>query len=110
MIQHHGCVLVYAPQHVWQGPARVTDVDWVNVDSFADRFSAEALVGLLAGEGVPAYIAADEPIPGLGRNFSVLVPPDLLHRAQWILKQTISEDELTTLAVGMPDPTGERSA
>jgi len=39
-----------------------------------------------------------------------LVPPDLLHRAQWILKQTISEDELTTLAVGMPDPTGERSA
>jgi len=88
----------------------VSDVDWVNVDSFADRFSAEALVGLLAGEGVPAYIAADEPIPGLGRNFSVLVPPALLHRAQWILKQTISEDELTLLAVGMPDPTGERLA
>jgi hypothetical protein len=110
MIQHHGSVLVYALQHLWQGPARVSDVDWVNLDSFADRFSAEALVGLLAGEGVPAYIVADEPIPGLARNFSVLVPPDLLHRAQWILKQTISEDELTTLAVGMPDPTGERSA
>ena len=88
----------------------MNDADWVNVDSFADRFSAEALVGLLASEGVPAYIAADEPIPGLSRNFSVLVPPDLVHRAQWILKQTVSEDELTLLAVGMPDPTGEKSS
>jgi hypothetical protein len=88
----------------------VNDVDWVNVDSFADRFSAEALVGLLAGEGVPAYITADEPIPGLGRNFSVLVPPDLLHRAKWILSQTISEDELTSLAMGTPDPTGGKLA
>ncbi|HEY2403583.1 MAG TPA: hypothetical protein VGI23_24740 [Steroidobacteraceae bacterium] len=88
----------------------MNDADWVNVDSFADRFSAEALVGLLASEGVPAYIAADEPIPGLSRNFSVLVPPDLAHRAQWILKQTVSEDELTLLAVGMPDPTGEKSS
>ena len=88
----------------------MNDVDWVKVDSFADRFSAEALVGLLAGEGVPAYIVADEPIPGLSRNFFVLVPPDLLHRAQWLLKQTVSEEELTTLAVGMPDPTGEKSS
>jgi hypothetical protein len=103
-------MLVYALEHDWQGPGRVNDVDWVNVDSFADRFSAEALVGLLASEGVPAYIAADEPIPGLGRNFSVLVPPDLLHRAMWILKQTISEDELISLAVGTPDPTGGKLA
>lgn len=88
----------------------MNDGDWVNVESFPDRFSAEALVGLLAGEGVPAYIAADEPIPGLSRNFSVLVPPDLLHRAQWLLKQTVSEDELTTLAVGMSDPSGEKSS
>ena len=83
----------------------MNDANWVNVDSFADRFSAEALVGLLASEGVPAYIAADEPFPGLIRNFSVLVPPDLLHRAQWIRKQTVSEDELATLALGTPDPT-----
>ncbi len=88
----------------------MSDADWVNVDSFADRFSAEALVGLLASEGVPAYIVADEPIPGLGGNFYVLVPPDLVHRAQVLLKQTVSEDELTLLAVGMPDPTGEKSS
>ena len=56
----------------------MNDADWVNVDTFADRFSAAALVGLLAGEGVPAYIASDEPIPGLARSFSVLVAPPLL--------------------------------
>ena len=88
----------------------MNDADWVNVDSFADRFSAEALVGLLASEGVAAYIVADEPIPGLSRNFSVLVPPQLLHRAQWLLKQTVSEDELSPLALSMPDPTGEKSS
>jgi hypothetical protein len=87
----------------------MSDADWMNVDSFADRFSAEALVGLLAGEGVPAYIAADEPIPGLSRNFSVLVPPELLHRARWILKQTVSEDELSRLAAATSAPGGDPS-
>lgn len=78
----------------------MNNATWVGVDSFPDRVSAEALVGLLAGEGVPAYIASDEPIPGLARNFSVLVPPDLIHRAHWILKQApISESELTQLAI-----------
>jgi hypothetical protein len=88
----------------------MNDTDWIKVDSYADRFSAEALVGLLASEGMPAYIVADEPIPGLSRNFSVLVPPELLHRAQWLLKQTVSEDELSTLALSTPDPTGEKSS
>ena len=88
----------------------MNDVDWVSVDSFADRFSAEALVGLLAGEGVPAYIASDEPIPGLARDFSVLVPPELLHRARWILNQEpVSEDELSKLAIGSLGPAGEDS-
>jgi len=88
----------------------VNDAHWVNVDSFADRFSADALVGLLAGEGVPAYIAADEPIPGLARSFSVLVPPDLLHRARWILNQEpVSESELTHLAIGTIGPAGDES-
>jgi hypothetical protein len=40
----------------------------------------------------------------------VLVPPELLHRAQWLLKQTVSEDELSTLALATPDPTGEKSS
>ena len=88
----------------------MNDADWVNVDSFSDRFSADALVGLLAGEGIPAYIAADEPIPGLARSFSVLVPPDLLHRARWILNQEpVSESELTYLAIGTLGSAGDES-
>lgn len=85
----------------------MNQVEWICVDSYVDRFSAEALVGLLAGEGVPAHIVPDEPIPGLGRNFAVLVPGVLLHRAQWILKQTVSDEELARLAVGISDPTGQ---
>jgi hypothetical protein len=83
----------------------VKDANWAAVDTFADRFSAEALVGLLASESVTAYISSDEPIPGLGRSFSVLVPTELLHRAQWIRKEaTISEKDLTSLAVGGDKP------
>jgi hypothetical protein len=87
----------------------VNKVTWVGVDAYPDRFSAEAIVGLLAGEGVPAYIASDEPIPGLGRNFSVLVPPELVHRAYRILKQApVSEKELIYLATGeLAGPTGD---
>jgi hypothetical protein len=81
------------------------DPNWATVETFTDRFSAEALVGLLASESVAAYIASDEPIPGLGRSFSVLVPTELLHRAQWIRKQaTISDKDLTSLAVGGDKP------
>ena len=82
--------------------------EWVTIESFADRFSAEALLGRLTGEGVLAYIDADEPIPGLSRNFSVRVPPELAHRAKWLLGQTVSDDELSALAIGTPGPTDER--
>jgi hypothetical protein len=79
----------------------MNDADWLSVGSYSDRISAEAFAGLLVGEGVPTRILPDEPIPGLGRNFSVLVPAGLLHRAQWILKQEpVSEKELTDLALG----------
>jgi hypothetical protein len=83
----------------------VKDANWATVDTFADRFSAEALVGLLASEDVTAYIASDEPIPGLGQGFTVLVPTELLRRAQWIRKQaSISDKDLTSLAVGGDTP------
>jgi hypothetical protein len=87
----------------------VNNSTWIGVDAYPDRFSAEAIVGLLASEGVPAYIAADEPIPGLGRNFSVLVPPELVQRALRILKQApVGENELMYLATGeLPGPTGD---
>lgn len=82
----------------------MSNSNWVSVATYSDRMSAEAILGLLTGEGVPAYIKSDEYVPGLGLNFSVSVPPDLARRAQWLLQQSrVTETELAWLA------TGERS-
>ena len=74
---------------------------WARVAAYSDRISAEAILGLLAEEGLPSYIGSNEYVPGLGSHFAVFVPADLLRRAQWILEQArVSEEELTYLATG----------
>ena len=40
----------------------MNNATWVGVDAYPDRFSAEAIVGLLAGEGVPAYIVFSDAV------------------------------------------------
>lgn len=78
---------------------------WASVATYSDRISAEAILGLLTGAGVPAYIKSDEHVPGLGSNFSVFVPPDRIRQARRILDQgPVSEKELTELATGQADP------
>jgi len=79
---------------------------WISVATYSDRASAEAVLGLLTAEGVPAYIKSDEHVPGLGSNFSVSVSPDEARRARWLLEQNaVSETELIRLATGQsPDP------
>jgi len=72
---------------------------WMSIAVYPDRASAEAALGLLAADDLPAYISSDAYVPGLGTNFSVLVPSDLLPRARWILRESaLSEEELTELA------------
>jgi hypothetical protein len=79
----------------------VPDDTWSAVATFADPISAEALLGLLKSEQVPCRVASNEPLPGLATEFAVLVPTELLHRAQWIIKQApVSDEELTYLATG----------
>jgi hypothetical protein len=83
----------------------VSNTNWISVATYSDRASAEAILGLLTGEGVPAYIKSDEYVPGLGLNFSVSVPPDLARRAQWLLQRSdVTEAELARLATGDSDP------
>ena len=85
-------------------------IGWREIATFGDRMSAEALVGLLQSEKVPCRIDADEVVPGLGTNFAVLVPAELMHRANWIRQQAahFSEQELTYLATGeLPDGTAK---
>ncbi len=77
------------------------DDTWSAVATFSDPISAEAFAGRLTAEEVPCRIASNETLPGLASAFAVLVPAELLHRAQWILKQAdFSEQELTYLATG----------
>jgi cell division septation protein DedD len=83
----------------------VSNSSWVSVAAYSDKISAEAILGLLTGEGLPAYIKSDEHVPGLGSNFSVFVPPDRVRQAQRLLEQgRVSEKELTDLATGQEGP------
>lgn len=80
---------------------------WREFATYGDPASAEVIAGLLRSEDVPARIVSDEPLPGLIRGFSVLVPPDMLHRAQWVLSQAeLSDAELAYYATGRLDGGG----
>jgi len=79
----------------------VPNTSWVSVAAYSDKISAEAILGLLSGAGLPAYIKSDEHVPGLGSHFCVFVPPDRVRQAQRLLKQEpMSDNELTELATG----------
>ena len=51
--------------------------DWSILATFGDRISAQALVGLLDSEKLPCRLISNEPLPGLGTQFAVLVPQEL---------------------------------
>jgi hypothetical protein len=75
--------------------------DWTLIATFGDRISAQALVGLLDSEQIPCRLISNEPLPGLGSEFAVMVPPGLLARATRIRAEArVSEQELTYLATG----------
>ncbi len=74
---------------------------WSAVATFGDRISAHALMGLLESEKLPCYLASNAAVPGLGTEFTVLVPTEFLRKAQWTVAQAhVSEQELTELAMG----------
>jgi hypothetical protein len=80
---------------------------WSVVAIYGDRISAQALVGLLESEQLPCYLASNAAVPGLGTEFTVLVPSEFLRKAQRTVEQArVSEQELTSLALGgSPDET-----
>jgi Putative prokaryotic signal transducing protein len=96
---------IMMPVFCRQSGAIVANASWVSVATYSDKISAEAILGLLTGEGLPAYIESDEHVPGLGTRFSVFVPNDRERQAQRILEQgQVSDTELTELAMAVkPD-------
>jgi hypothetical protein len=83
----------------------MAEENWVSVATYPDRPSAEAILEILGKEDVAGYIASNDYIPGLGSNFSVLVPPQLEDKSRRLLEHSaVSESELTFLATGQrPD-------
>jgi hypothetical protein len=79
----------------------MSEDSWSVVASFPDALSAEPLAGLLESEGLPCRIARNEALPGLVTDVAVMVPAEMLDRAQLILKQArVSDEELARLATG----------
>ncbi len=84
--------------------------DWSVVAAFGDRISAQALVGLLDSEQLTCRLASNEPLPGLGTEFAVLVPTPLLPRARRLYDEArVSEQELTDLALRATPPEAEKN-
>jgi hypothetical protein len=74
---------------------------WSTIASFGDQISAQALSGLLKSESLPCMVISNAAVPGLGTEFSVLVPTPQLRRARLIRDQNrVSDEELTYLATG----------
>jgi len=77
------------------------DDPWSSVATYTDRISAEAVLALLVSEQIIGQIVSNEHIPGLGSEFSVLVPSEWRSRALSVLEQSrVPERELTFLATG----------
>ena len=84
--------------------------EWTIVATFGDRISAQALVGLLDSEKILCRLVSNEPLPGLGSEFAVMVPRGLLQGATRIREEArVSEQELTYLATGETPGTADKS-
>lgn len=66
---------------------------WQLLAEYPDPFSAEAAAGLLRSEAVQVRVVSDEPVPGLMKGCSVMVPAGSLARARKILSQAPLSDE-----------------
>lgn len=74
---------------------------WQSFAVYSDAASAEAVAGLLRSEGVPVDVASDEPMPGLFQGFRLMVPPEMLHRARWVVSNAgFTDEELNFFATG----------
>lgn len=75
--------------------------EWCVLETYADRFSAEADAGYLRSEMVAAKVEVVSDFPGQDRGAQLWVDAALAHRARWLLKlSTVSEAELEYLATG----------
>jgi hypothetical protein len=74
---------------------------WREFATYSDAASAEVILGLLRSEDIPARVLSDEPMPNLTRGFCVMVPTEMLRKAEWVLSRAqITDAELAYYATG----------
>jgi len=79
----------------------MSDSSWKSLATVFDTLSAQVLVERLNGEGVPTRLKTDSSLFGAARRCEILVPAELLNRAQWLLSSAqFSDTELSYLATG----------
>jgi hypothetical protein len=75
------------------------------IGQFSDRGSADAIAGILQGEGVHSTVEPHGLLAGVSAGYRVLVDPRQLHRARWVLRESdLSDGELSFLATGELGP------
>jgi hypothetical protein len=75
--------------------------EWCLLETYGDRFAAEADAGYLRSEMVAAKVEVIGEFPGQDRGARLMVDAALAHRARWLLKlPTVSDAELEYLATG----------
>jgi hypothetical protein len=80
---------------------------WQEFAAYSDAASAEVAAGLLRSEDVPVSVLSDEPMPGLIRGFRLMVPPELIHRARWVVSNAaFTDEELAFFATASLDSEG----
>jgi hypothetical protein len=81
--------------------ATTSNFAWDVVATFSDIPSAQALASLFRAEGVPAEVVTDTSLLGEARDCGIRVPPELAHRARWLMSQAqVTDAELEFLATG----------
>jgi hypothetical protein len=78
-----------------------SNLAWDVVATFSDVASAHAIATLFRDEGVPAEVVSDTSLLGEARRCEIRVPPELVHRARWLMSQAqFTDAELIFLATG----------
>jgi hypothetical protein len=77
----------------------MSDPNWLRLMTVHDTLSAQALADRLKSEGVPARVETDSSLLGTARRCDILVPAELLHRAEAMISSgQFTDEELASLA------------
>jgi hypothetical protein len=79
----------------------MSESTWQLLVTVYDTISAQLLTDRLNGEGVPTQVRSDSELLGMARTCQIFVPPELHHRARYVLdSERFSDSELAWLATG----------